>query len=255
MSYPVAETDRQGSGMLLAGVIHDVDYEAARARLESGGWISAWLPWFSVAAGEVRHWRPPSVGEQALLLSPSGTPEQGMIFSGVYSDQHKQANDNRKEFTATDWPDTAREHYDHDKSDHRHYFPPEAHTQVTVGGGTKIDVWKGKVVINVEDGTTLTLLPGATILKTGVFLVDAPLTEFTGVVQIDSLLHVAADTIVDGNVIIGGSDIAAGAQIDGGGNTNHHSHSVEGVTLGEDVVKTLPPPPPPIPGIPDVPGP
>jgi phage baseplate assembly protein V len=239
MSYPTAETDRQGSGMFLPGVIHALDYPEARARLKSGDWISAWLPWFTLAAGQVRHWRPPSVGEQAVLVSPSGLPEQGFIIPGVYSDQHKQANDDRKEITATDWPDTAREHYDHDAHDYRYYVPPEGHMQITVGGGTKIDIWKGKVVIDVEGGSILTLLPGMTRLKTPFFLVDAPLTRFTGLVQIDNMLHVPADVIVDGNVIIGGSNIAAGAQIDGGGNTNHHIHTGGGG--GIPMTETLPP--------------
>ncbi|MCL2345248.1 MAG: phage baseplate assembly protein V [Desulfobulbus sp.] len=250
MSWPIAETDRQGSAMVLAGVIHAVDYTNARVRFESGGWVSAWLPWFSLAAGEVRHWRPPSIGEQAMLVNPSGMPEQGFVITGVYSDQHKQANDNRKQITATDWPDAAREHYDHDAHDFRHYLPPPGHVRVTIGETTSIDLWKGKAVINVEGGSVLTMTPGKTTLKTPFFLVDAPITKFTGLVDIDNLLHVGADTIVDGNVIIGGSDIAAGAQIDGGGNTNHHIHGTI-CPAGVGITEPPPPPRPPTPQPPD----
>jgi phage baseplate assembly protein V len=251
MTYPTAETDRMSSGMAIAGTIEAVDYPNARVRVRSGDWVSAWLPWQSVAAGRVRHWRPPSVNEQVVIVSLSGQPEQGFVMPGYYTDQHQQANDNREEITATDWPDTAREHYDHDRHDYRHYLPPEGHIQVTVGGNTKLDIWKGKVVVNVEGSTVLTLLPGTAILKTGFFLVDAGLTEFTGVVQIDKLLHVSADTIVDGNVIIGGNDIAGGAQIDGGGNTNHHVHGTGGFAAGSLKKETIPPFPIRVPVIPE----
>lgn len=220
MTYPIAETDRQGSAMLLPGVIHAVDYPNARVRLESGGWVSAWLPWFSVAAGEVRHWRPPSVGEQAFLVNPSGMPEQGFVIPGVYSDQHGQANDNREQITATDWPDGAREHYDHDEHDYRHALPASGHVRITIGDSTSIDLWNGKAVVNVEDGSVLTMTPGKTTLKTPFFLVDSPLTKFKGVIDMagaggkGGLMHLSGDAVVDGNVIVRGGGIAAWAHLD-----------------------------------------
>ena len=91
MSFAESETDRMLSGMLMAGTIEAVDYQAARVRVRSGDWVSSWLPWSAQAAGQVRHWRPPSVGEQALILSPSGQPEQGMVLPGFYTEQHSQA--------------------------------------------------------------------------------------------------------------------------------------------------------------------
>jgi hypothetical protein len=96
------------------------------------------------------------------------------------------------------------------------------------------------VLREIVKGTSFTLVPGAAILKTGVFVVDAPLTIFKGTI------------IVEGDSLIKGNDIAGGVQIDGAGNTNHHSHVVAGVAPGGDKVETLPPPPP-IPPIPSTP--
>ena len=224
MSYPVAETDRQGSAQVIAGIVHEVDYDNARLRIESGGWISYWIPWTIRGAGEVREWRPPSVGEQCVIVCPSGTPENSFVVAYIYSDQHKQANDNPKEITATDWPDEAREEYDHDNHSHRHYWPPAAKSEHTVGGGTLTLMQKAKFHLDVEGGTTETWIPGLVIRKTNTFVGDEGLTIFTGDVLIMGNLTVQDTILVGGDVLIGSSDIAAGAQIDGGGNTNHHGH-------------------------------
>ena len=146
MNFHQSETDRRLSGLLIAGTIEAIDYSAARVRVRSGDWVSAWLPWKADAAGEVRHWRPPSIGEQVMILSPSGQPEQGMAFPGFYSDRHGQGNDDRRNVTATDWSDGAREEYDH-----------EAHTwRLTVPNGGSITFAIGATTM-VLTGTGVTM--------------------------------------------------------------------------------------------------
>ena len=94
--FPQSETDRMLSGMLMFGTVEAVDHDNARVRVRSGDWVSAWLPWGSQAAGEVRHWRPPSIGEQALILSPSGRPEQAGVIPGFYTTQHAAPSNDGK---------------------------------------------------------------------------------------------------------------------------------------------------------------
>lgn len=118
MSYATAEHDRRIATLIQAGTIEAVDLPNARCRLRVGEWVSAWMPWHTQGAGAVRHWRPPSVGEQALLFSPSGEAASGFVIPGFYSTQGAQ-NDNRAEVTAQDWPDGARQEYDHAAS---HYL-------------------------------------------------------------------------------------------------------------------------------------
>lgn len=64
MSYVSAEHDRMLAAMILPCVVVAVDLAAARVRVRSGDWTSGWLRWHSLAAGKVRHWRAPSIGEQ-----------------------------------------------------------------------------------------------------------------------------------------------------------------------------------------------
>lgn len=222
MDYQLSETDRLLSGMLIAGTIEAVDYQNARVRVRSGDWVSFWLPWGAQAAGQVRHWRPPSVGEQALILSPSGQPEQGMVLPGFYTDQHGQANDNQPHITAQSWPDGAREHYDH-----------EAHEYIlTVPAG-------GRIVLSIG-ATSLTLRDDGTTLSTPQLLVDAADSTITGTLLVKKLLSYlkgllgkgggGAGASIEGNIQINGSISssgsisAAGSVMDGGGNSNHHSH-------------------------------
>ena len=216
MSFAESETDRMLSGMLMAGTIEAVDYQAARVRVRSGDWVSSWLPWGSLAAGQVRHWRPPSVGEQTMILSPSGQPEQGMVMPGFYTDQHSQANDNRPNITAQDWPDGAREHYDH-----------EAHEYVlSVPAG-------GRIVLTIG-ATTLELRDDGTTLTTPKLLVDAADSTFTGTVIVKKLLTYlkgligkgggGAGASIEGDILVNGNVSATGSIMDAGGNSNHHSH-------------------------------
>lgn len=115
MSYETAEFDRRMASLMQAGTIEAVDHANARCRVRVDDWVSAWMPWASLGAGQVRHWRPPSVGEQALLMCPSGEAAAGFVLPGFYTDAHP-GNDNQAHITAQNWPDGAREEYDHENS-------------------------------------------------------------------------------------------------------------------------------------------
>lgn len=222
MSYESAEMDRRLSTLVQAGTIQAVDYEAARCRVQVGDWTSAWLPWGSVAAGQVRNWRPPSVGEQALILAPSGLPEGGFVMPGFYTTQHQAANDNRPNVTAQTWPDGAREHYDHDAHEY----------MLTVPAG-------GRIVLNIGQ-TTLELRDEGTTLTTPKLEVDSESSTFTGTVLVMKLLSYlkglagkgggSAGAVIEGGVNIDGpvkvdGDVeATGKIIDAGGNTPNHTH-------------------------------
>jgi len=74
MNYALSELDRQVSGMILAGYVSAVQLKPPRVRVTSDDWESRWVPWFAFAAGKARHWRPPSVGEQAVLTTRPSIP-------------------------------------------------------------------------------------------------------------------------------------------------------------------------------------
>lgn len=77
------------------GVIAAVQMEPPRVRVTTGTLTTAWLPWLAWRAGSDREWDPPSLGEQVILLSPSGQLANGIVVTGAFSD-HIPANGNRE---------------------------------------------------------------------------------------------------------------------------------------------------------------
>ena len=88
MSYATAEHDRMIAAMLIPCYVVAVDLAASppSCRVSTGNWTSAWVRWHSVAAGKARHWRAPSLGEQGVLLNPSGQAGMGTFVPGLYGD-------------------------------------------------------------------------------------------------------------------------------------------------------------------------
>ncbi|MCW5319630.1 phage baseplate assembly protein V [Verminephrobacter aporrectodeae subsp. tuberculatae] len=171
MSFEQSETDRAMACMLMAGTIEAVQYKPPRVRVRSGDWVSSFLPWFSVAAGGVRHWRPPTVGEQAMVFSVSGQPEQGIVLAGLWTDQFP-ANDDRENITAMDWQDGARMEYDHEAHKLKMLLPPEGHAMLTIGG-TTLEMKAGGVTLT--NGTVKVV--GGDVIADGVSLKQHKHTE------------------------------------------------------------------------------
>lgn len=107
-----AELSRRMESQIRLGTIAEVDHAAARCRVQTGGLLTDWLPWMAVRAGATRQWSPPSVGEQALLLSPSGHTGAGIVIPGLYADAHAAPSASPDEHV-TDYPDGARIAYNH----------------------------------------------------------------------------------------------------------------------------------------------
>jgi len=92
----LVEQDQRLARMIMPGKVAEVDAERYRVRLELGidaetgnAVLSPWVKWQSAAAGQVRDWTPPSVGEAMLLLSPSGTIGTGSrAMFGTFDDDH-----------------------------------------------------------------------------------------------------------------------------------------------------------------------
>lgn len=80
----IADITRRLESLIKIGVIHNVDYQQAKARVQSGKIISDWLPFLTLRTGTTVTWSPPTIGEQCLLLSPSGELNTGVIITGLY---------------------------------------------------------------------------------------------------------------------------------------------------------------------------
>lgn len=107
-----AELSRRLENLIRLGTISAVDHASALCRVRSGGLETGWLPWFERRAGQTRTWDPPTIGEQVMVLSPSGEPAGGLVLVGLFRAAHP-APDDSPNTHVIDYPDGARISYDH----------------------------------------------------------------------------------------------------------------------------------------------
>ncbi|ODT13950.1 MAG: hypothetical protein ABS35_36320 [Kaistia sp. SCN 65-12] len=96
MEMRQVDTDQRMARIMLPGKVSEVDAENYRIRLviardaETGAEIlSPFVKWQSGSAGKVRDWSPPEVGEEMLLLSPSGVIGTGSrAMFGTFDEDH-----------------------------------------------------------------------------------------------------------------------------------------------------------------------
>lgn len=108
----IAEISRLLANLIKQGTIAESDPAAGRVRVLHGGLTTDWLPYFVPAAGGVSVHRPPSVGENCIVLSPSGEPANGVVLCGMASSQFPQPGQTADE-TIVKFPDGASAKYNH----------------------------------------------------------------------------------------------------------------------------------------------
>lgn len=86
-SWQLLELERRFHQLLRFGVVEEVDLEKARLKVRIGQVLTDWLPWITSNAGNTRSWRAPSVGEQVLVMSPSGDLTAGVVLPALYQER------------------------------------------------------------------------------------------------------------------------------------------------------------------------
>ncbi|KVO77123.1 baseplate assembly protein [Burkholderia ubonensis] len=214
--YALGEIDRRMACMVQHGTVEGVTYQPPMCRVRIGAWVSDWMPWKTAAAGAVRFWRPPSVGEQATMVAPSGDLAGAYAIPGYYSDQHGGSARTSPAETAWDYPDGASEVYDHEKHEYR----------VDVPAG-------GRIVFRIG-GTELELRADGVTLRTQQLLGDIPDSTFTGNTTTEKLLTFNGGMQGKGGVaggpavqVNGGARYTGDVDI-GGKSYLRHSHMEQG---------------------------
>ncbi|MCL2020930.1 MAG: phage baseplate assembly protein V [Betaproteobacteria bacterium] len=141
------DANRRLESLCRIGTVAEVDYAAAKCRVQSGGLLTDWLPWLERRMGDTRDWDPPFIGEQAIILSPSGETASGVVLTGIPSDANPPPIHDKNKYHRR-WPDDAFCEYDH-----------AAHRYV-------LDVPAGGEIVLHIGRTTLTLTDAETTLKT-----------------------------------------------------------------------------------------
>jgi phage baseplate assembly protein V len=80
------DAPRQLANLIRFGTVQTV--AGKRVQVKIGGLLTRPLPWVSPRAGKTKSWSPPDIGEQVVVLSPSGDLGAGIVLGGVFCDAH-----------------------------------------------------------------------------------------------------------------------------------------------------------------------
>lgn len=145
-----ADILRRLENLIRLGTIAEVDPEPPRVRVETGGLLTTWLPWFARRAGSDRDWDPPSVGEQCMVICPSGDPAIGVVLPGIYSSA-APAPDNSLDRNRRAYRDGAVIEYDTASHSLKATLPAGATAELVAPGGLHI-IAAGGVRIDAASG-------------------------------------------------------------------------------------------------------
>lgn len=152
---------RRLENLIRLGTIAAVDHQAARCTVSTGGLSVPNLPWLALRAGSSSDWDPPTVGEQCILVAPSGEPALGVALVGLYS-QQRPAPSNSATVRRRKYPDGAVIDYDHATHTLSATLPAGGKAQLTAPGGVTI-------LGNVDITGTVTV--SADVVASGISLV------------------------------------------------------------------------------------
>ena len=189
---------RMIANLIKQGVIAESDPRAGLVRVKHGELLTDWIPYFVPAAGGVSVHRPPSVGENCIVLSPSGEPANGVVLCGLASTSHPAPSGSADE-TVVKFPDGAVAKYNH--------------------GAGALDLTGVKTVsINASDS----------------LMIECPQNTVTGTLTVQGLLTYqggmsgsggGAGTVIQGQITHNGTMTNTGSITSNGIDLSSHKHS------------------------------
>ncbi|OJH30456.1 Phage-related baseplate assembly protein [Armadillidium vulgare] len=110
-SFAISELNRKLANIVRIGLVKEIDYEKAKAKVKIGEIVTDFLPWITSRAGEERSWLPPSINEQVVILSPLGELSLGVVLAGIYQ-QNYSAPENSEMINSLVFQDGTKLLYD-----------------------------------------------------------------------------------------------------------------------------------------------
>lgn len=136
----IADIERRLENIIRIAEISDVDLsdpQNPKCRCTVGEITTNWLSIGQTRMGKVKDWNPPSVGEQVVLVSPSGDLSQAVIIASLSSTANPATDTDPKKPKRT-YPDGAVIEYDYEAHKLTASLPTGATFELTSDGGLKI---------------------------------------------------------------------------------------------------------------------
>jgi phage baseplate assembly protein V len=213
-AYDLGELDRRLANIVRIGTIAQLDEVNAQVKVKiDDGLTTAWLPWVTARAGNTRTWSAPRVGEQVVLMAPSGELDQGVVLPSIYQDSYG-APASSKDQETTVYPDGTTVDYNSATNTFT----------MTVAGAARVIVNCKEATVNAE--TSVTLATPLVQMNTDQCNVSGNLTvdglfEYKGGLigsgGAGSTATINGNITVDGNISATGNMSAGGSMTDGDG--------------------------------------
>lgn len=86
----ISEMQRRLANVIRYGTVSEVDTASAKCRVKLGkSLFTGWLPWQTIAANStLSTWSAPKIGEQVIVLSPSGSLGAAFVLTALYKSDH-----------------------------------------------------------------------------------------------------------------------------------------------------------------------
>lgn len=153
------------SNIIRLGEVIELQPKPLAARVKVGDNETDWVLIAHARAGSTNDFDPPSIGEEVVLLCPSGELEQAIIIASLHSDANDQPAQSLAEFQRT-FPDGTTINYNSES--HALMLTAVGNVQITIEGDSTINVG-GNAAITASgnatvDATTIALNGGAGVV-------------------------------------------------------------------------------------------
>lgn len=136
--FDLVELARRLANVVREGTVAEVDTAGYRLRVDydtdkdGNPVLTAPIPWLTGRAGPDSDWWAPEVGEQVVLLAPSGELTQALALPALYSDAHSAPSDDADK-RVVKHADGAL--FEYDRANHRYAItlPEDGEMLITIG--------------------------------------------------------------------------------------------------------------------------
>jgi phage baseplate assembly protein V len=218
MSRTLSELSRLIDELICFGTIAEVDHAGQRLRLDLRGRPSGWLPYPNEIGQNFRRWCPLRVGTQVLAACPSGNPANAVLIAIIPTNALPPPS-TAEGLDRVEFNDGSLVEYDSD-----------AKRMHVVSVGDIAAEASGNITATAGENITATAGGNAAIVAGAVASITAPAITLNatkggkGAATMNGSFKLKGDFEIEGNVAVTGNVDATGTVMDGGGNSNHHTH-------------------------------